>query len=907
MNERPLAAVACCWLFGASVPSLFPGYSQAVALAGAVLLLLGCGMAGRITGRLAFACVMALLLAYGEREWVSRAHRSDLSALWEKGAAPENAEIAGVVASVPDVDGDSVTFKLAADGMKEDSAREAVRIREKVRIRIRLEERKEQTIAAAWKRGDRLTIAGTPERPDDAGNFGAFDYRAYLEREGIRWQWVVQGTAGVRKIDKAVPWHLQPMRLVDELRSDIGKLMDRLYPHGDAGYMKGLVAGITEEVDPALYDAYSRLGLTHILAISGLHVGVVVFVLLRLGALLRLTRERSIDIAMAAMPAYMLITGASPSAVRACLMAMAALALARRNLLKDGLNLLAAAALAMAVWNPAIVENISFQLSFAVTAGLLLWTSAVSDLLSFIRFKSLRSALAVTITAQMVSLPLTLYYFHSVHLLSLPANLVLVPFVSFAVLPLGMASVVLGAAWHPLGIVPALLASVCNRWTFGLVEWLNQAASLSLIWPQPSKLWVGAAYGLIGCTLAAMRRRHVHRAHALDTEFAENETTVPLEAGMTKSGQAAIPMNAFLPHANGGAGAFPPSRVRAWTGRVTLLAMWTGWLLWGYQPTFLDPNGYVQFLDVGQGDGILIRTGQGKHVLVDAGGTVSFRKAGEEWRDRRDPFEIGKDLLVPLLKERGVRKLDALVLTHLDADHIGGAEAVLRHIPVRALIWNGTWKSSPAAERLFRAAESRGIPVYAARLGMRWDIDETASLDVLYPVGPPEADENARDRFGTLDRDGNAIAEEESSALLPELDRQNESSVVVLLTLYGRRFLLTGDVELPGEHGILQRLANEAAIGEQPLNRYSITAPVDVMKAAHHGSKTSSGPAWLAEWQPAEVVISVGRRNVYGHPHPAVVSRIESSGAALFRTDLHGEIRYRIRPSGIMHRQVKRG
>src|SRR5690606_27556084 len=118
----------------------------------------------------------------------------------------------------------------------------------------------------------------------------------------------------LRQTEDAVPPRLLPLRTIDGFRQQIGRLTDQLYPSGDAGYMKGLIVGITEEVDPAQYDRFSRLGLTHVLAISGLHVGVVVFVLLRLGALCRLTRERSIDVAFAAMPLYMAITGASPSA-----------------------------------------------------------------------------------------------------------------------------------------------------------------------------------------------------------------------------------------------------------------------------------------------------------------------------------------------------------------------------------------------------------------------------------------------------------------------------------------------------------------------------------------------------------------------------------------------------------------
>ncbi len=862
MNRRPLVAIACCWLFGVSAPSLF--HAEAVrltAVAGGVLLLAGLTLSKRINGPLAAVCAAALLLAAAERTAADRMNASGLAERWAVSGMPESAVLSGRVASPPDVDGDTAAFEFKADQLHvagASSGHAAAEIRETVMVRVKLREQEEQAVAADWKRGDRLTIEGTPERPGEAGNFGVFDYRSYLERQGIHWQWMIEGTEGVRPEEAAIPWHIVPLRAIDELRSRIGRLMDRLYPHGDAGYMKGLTAGITEEIDPALYDAYSRLGLTHVLAISGLHVAVVVFVLLRLGALFRLTRERSMDLTMAAMPVYMLATGASPSAVRACLMAMIALALARRHMLKDGLHLLAAAAIAMTAWDPATVEDVSFQLSFAVTAGLLLFTSIMGNAMSWVRPKALKDALAVGMTAQAVSIPLTVYYFNGFHLLSLPANLVLVPFISFVILPLGMASAALGAFWLPLGVVPAAMASYGNRLTEGLVEWLNRSESLGLIWPQAGKLWVIAAYWLLGWTMAVLKRRNERRA--LDETMASgDDETMPL----------------------GSESAPPRQRHTMRLGPAALLLLWGGWWVWGYQPAVLDRSGYVQFLDVGQGDAALIRTGEGKHVLVDAGGTVRFRKPGEEWKERRDPYEIGRKLLVPLLKQRGVRALDALVLTHLDADHIGGAAAIVRSVPVRAIVWNGTWKKDSAVESLFKEAAARGIPIYAASSGMQWEIDDSAALSVLYPA-PPEASPPDAGK---------------SAFRLRESAEQNENSIVLLLKMYDRRFLLTGDVEARGETEILSSLSASAAAYAQPI---------DVMKAAHHGSKTSTSPLWLSWWRPLETVISVGRGNWYGHPHPSVAARLEEAGTRLFRTDRDGEVRYRVRPNGTLWRQFKR-
>src|SRR5690606_18872792 len=111
-------------------------------------------------------------------------------------------------------------------------------IRETVLVRVKLQSRDEQAAAMAWRRGDAVRLVGTPERPGDAGNFGAVDYRAYLSRQGIRWQWTLKGAGALRQTEDAVPPRLLPLRTIDGFRQQIGRLTDQLYPSGDAGYMK---------------------------------------------------------------------------------------------------------------------------------------------------------------------------------------------------------------------------------------------------------------------------------------------------------------------------------------------------------------------------------------------------------------------------------------------------------------------------------------------------------------------------------------------------------------------------------------------------------------------------------------------------------------------------------------------
>ncbi|RUS48552.1 ComEC/Rec2 family competence protein [Cohnella sp. AR92] len=900
MSRRPLVAFTACWTFGASTLSLFPERSVVLAVLGALLLLAAYALAVPSAWRVAAACAAAVSLAAGERAWADAGSRSEIARL--AGPYAEDglqAVVRGRLAEPASVDGEVVTFEFKAasivlangeavgerslgskgaaeegtvgrEGRETDQAAEVNRsqpipVREKLLVRVWLEEQEEQSVAASWRRGDEAEISGELKLPADAGNFGGFDYRDYLNGLGIAYTLSAEGAASVRTLPSDPPWRLLPQRWADDWRSGLGRIMDRLYEGTDRGYMKGLVLGIEDDLDPEQYADFSRLGLTHVLAISGLHVGVVVYLLLQLGALLRLPRERAQELAIAALPLYMLLTGASPSAVRACLMAMLALYMARRNRLKDGLHILSAAALAMMALEPRVVENVSFQLSFVVTAGLLLYVPVANDWLGpLIRWKSLRGGLAVSLTATVTSFPISVYYFHQFHLLSLPANLILVPFISFVVMPLGMASLALGGMWYPLGKAAAGIASWCNSLTSLAIDWTEGFNRLQTYWPQQPIGWVISAYALIGATFGLLHRLYTYKKEAsgLIAAMRADAVRLGIPSGPRTDGDT-LPLADIHPHPTAVEGSSASRRYRV---LPLLVILWGLWIVWGMRPAFLDGEARVQFLDVGQGDSILIRSGTGKYGLVDAGGTVQFGRK-EEWRLRRDPYEVGQKTLVPLLKQRGVRSLDWLALSHLDQDHIGGAAAILDAFPVRRLLINGSVKQDETVRKLFKLASDKGIPIFAIHEGMSWSWDRTASLQALYP------------------RQG-------EDAAIPNVKEQNDRSIVLLLTLYGRTFLLPGDLEAQGEEELLASTESAKA--------------VDVLKAGHHGSKSSTTEPWLRAWRPQEAIISAGRNNLYGHPHSVVLERLNSLGIRYFRTDRNGEIQYRMTPKGELSRRTKR-
>jgi competence protein ComEC len=238
-------------------------------------------------------------------------------------------------------------------------------------------------------------------------------------------------------------------------------------------------------------------------------------------------------------------------------------------------------------------------------------------------------------------------------------------------------------------------------------------------------------------------------------------------------------------------------------------------------------------MDVGQGDSLLAVSPGGSTLLIDTGGIPSFGA------DRAPSFDIGEEVVSPYLWSRSMRHIDVVAVTHPDADHAGGLSAVLQNFRPAEL-----WMGAELPEETVALARRLGVVIRRPRAGESFDWDG-ASIDVLAPAG-------------------DAVGE-----------KVNNRSLVLRLA-YGRHsFLLTGDMERGGEYQML----DAARLG-----------PVTVLKVAHHGSKTSTTPEFLEAVRPSIALVSVGRDNNYGHPHPDVMERLEGQPRQILRTDREGLI-----------------
>lgn len=886
--HRPIVMFVICWLVGIYLANAFPiGKAIIIYIAiGAMLPLLL--KVRRLTKGLACLYLFAIGASFLSFVLYDDAQQSELSKYMQhvqnteqrlENSETRDGTARGMIASSPEQDGDSVQFKLKLHTWKQrESQAPAAALEELVLVNLKLSSKQELEVIEHWKYGQETTIHGSLTEPSTATNFGSFDYRAYLRSKHIYWVLKAEGAASVTIEDRSPEWSWMDIpqmgaSKLEEYRQYGADLYRQLFSENESSYLEGLVLGLRSGLDPYIEQSFAQLGLTHVLAISGLHVGVFIGSCLLLLRLCRFTRETSLLIVICLIPLYVLFTGASPSVIRAGMMSMLSLIGLRQGWLRDGLHLLSAALLFMLWWEPYYALDVGFQLSFAVTAGLIVGVSPFQRMMPSRWPRWLSSSIAVTIVAQLVSFPLTIYYFNQVSLLSLLTNFILVPFISLIVLPLASITLILAVISVDIARPIAWLVTLCDQWTFTAVDWLADLEGTLIIWPKLPLWWLLMYYMLLGVLL------HIRSLWEHDRQFkllgGQDQDTVPLEE--------------FIQ--------VPLTRRRPWGWMImapcSLLLLL---LLYGYtagRPTAT----IISFLDVGQGDSTLIQTASGRNILIDGGGTISFIKPGDEWRMRRQPYEVGEDRLVPLLKQRGIRHLDAVILTHGDSDHAGGLRAVLRHISTDRLIMNGTWKSSALLTELYQLALEKQIPIMSWDSSDQWMLDDVTMLHVLSPI--------LRDEAGLPHSTG------ADAHRLTDESHQNDASLVLMLTIHssdaadrkgGFAMMFTGDAGVKEEKAILY--AEEQKLSELSKRAAGIKPGIwpiqlDVMKVGHHGSGTSTGDAWIEHWKPSISTISAGKNNRYGHPDDNVVERLEANGSLIYRTVQDGEIQIMVLESGL--------
>lgn len=563
-----------------------------------------------------------------------------------------------------------------------------------------------------------------------------------------------------------------------------------------------LVLAQRDGLDRDVRDRYARAGLSHLLAISGLHVGLIAGILLLLTAALRLRKPHASALAAAGTVAYVALLGAPDSAARAALQIV--LVLAARAVQRPTRTeaLIAAAALVLLAADPASITRPGFQLSFAGVVGILALRRPILEALaplSRVRVarrsvgRWLADGLATSLAATAATAPIVAWHFGRVAPIGIVANLVAIPLLGAALPALALA-LALGSVWLPAG-----------RFVAGGGELLLDAVD------RTATLAAAVPFG----TVAVLPASAVALTAAVGLGYGASRRLGRVRGAVRGSVWVSV--------------------------TVTVLAL-----------TPLRPTGdrvEIHLIDVGQGDAIGIRSPGGRWVLMDAGLA-------------RNDYDAGSSRVIPYLGARGVRRLEALLISHPDGDHMGGAGAVIRALRPRWAGGPGLVAGKPQYLALLLEARAAGVPWVAVRKGMEVELDGM-TMTFLFP-----------------DRSDLGV------------DDANDASVVLRVAYGEFAVLLTGDAPASVEDRLVRELGRRL--------------DADVLKVGHHGSNTSTTVGLLTATGARTAIISAGRDNRYGHPHHDVLARLRQQGLSVYRTDRHGSIVVRGDPDGRVRIRTER-
>lgn len=688
--------------------------------------------------------------------------------------------------------------------------------------------------------GSRVRISGSFSLYTETTNIGQFDARNYYAARKIYGQ-----------VKKAAIVYTEPPNIIGrgkeclwQLRRHLAETFLEVYGEENGALLAAMLLGERTFLSEETQSLYKAAGTLHVIAVSGLHISLLGLGLYRLLRRIFDVQAPAAVISVLCMAAYVFLVGNPPSAVRAFIMfAMGLLAGYWKRTLDTPTALSLSAAIIL-MGNPFYIGQSSFLLSFLAILAIAVFQPALKECLALINpyhfplsrlldsrrawrlrhldpqkvtggchelLKKAGNGLQSSFSVWIVTLPVQLFFFSEVSLFGIFFNLLIIPLMG-VILLLGIAGLFLKEIFH---LFTFLTGSALTDWEITVISICRYAEGiffaiikaggsladrLSFAMWTPGKPVYGKMLLAFGLLLL----------FCLLGNLSENGRTIPEK--------------------------FWKYRLGILLGVILLLA--------GYPAHNLQ----ITFLDVGQGDGICMELPDGRVYLMDGGSS--------------DVSKVGNYRLVPFLKAKGIRKIDAVFLSHGDADHINGIAELLeeKQMSIDCICLPAGAEQEEFVE-IRDLARARNISVRTIQAGDFWE-NNGAKFWCLNP-----ADVTAS---------GNA------------------ASMVLYMEYQDFSMLLTGDLEGEGEKSVAALLRSNAITG------------ISVLKVAHHGSKNSTKEEFLRQCSPAVAVISCGEHNTYGHPHKETLERLNDMGTAVYRTDCSGAVQITVSGSHMKVTEYRR-
>jgi len=584
--------------------------------------------------------------------------------------------------------------------------------------------------------GDYIYVYGVFKKPKENGNFNLFNYKRYLLSNKINYVVTASKITVIKKNDN----------VFYTLKNNLLRKIENT--NKSKGYILAFLYADKSLIEKDVYTKYQKIGVSHLFAVSGMHVSLISIVLLKL--LNRIKERKRYIIVSIFLSIYLFLTNFTISMVRATFQFILFFINKSFKLNIDNSNLVLLLFSILVIINPYNIYNIGFLFSFIISFTLIRCSKLIKG--KFI-IKSLKTSLISFFS----SMPVLINNFFEVNFLGIILNIIYIPFVSYILFPLSLFTVLFPSLDNILYMFISYFEKITDF--FSNIKFL----SFSIC---KMNIFLIIMYYIIFIYILKRKKSLVYKIII------------------------AIISLIFLIN----------------NGRIV--------------------NSEVSILDVGQGDSSLIRL-KNKNILIDTGGNINY--------------DISKNILIPYFKSVGIKKIDYLVLTHGDYDHMGEAINLVENFKVEKVIFNcGSYND--LENELIEVLDKKKIKYYSCIKELNIDNNKLHFLQTK------------------------------------EYDNENENSNVIYTELNGYKFMFMGDAGVGKEKDILEK--------------YNVSK-IDVLKIGHHGSKTSSDKNFIDEMNPKYSVISVGKNNRYGHPNKEVLNNLDNS--KIYRTDQDGSIMFKIK------------
>lgn len=640
--------------------------------------------------------------------------------------------------------------------------------------------------------GKWVSVKGSVELPSARRNPGLFDYQLYLKTKGVR---VIVKTDSSNVIVNNENCAILPS-MIARLKYGFTDRLQMVMSPEAFGMMVGMLFGDRSFISDDTYEAFQKNGVAHILSVSGIHVAIVY---LYIGKLLGNRKTKAFyGLAAALLIFYAALSEFSPSVVRAVVMIAIHMFSKVSYRRYDFISCTAGSAMAMLICNPFYLFNTGFQLSYMAVfclSAVIPWANRKIDSMEekgihALWVEGLRWS-APLMVIQMGMAPLTAYLFNYFSIVSFFINTPII-LISGFIIPLGIGLIPLSF----LGGIPFGVGAQAAELLTNAMIWLNDLFFLpgvgffNLVSPSIYMLVIFYVFFFF-LTSEFLRILYQRRKH----------------------------------------------QEIAWI--CILLVFLSG------VSSYAADSGYEEeglvFLDVGQGDCLIIRTPEGKTIMIDGGGSLNYN--------------VGEKTLLPYLLKSGVDSVDLAIVTHLHDDHYLGIKELAENFEIKKF---GTYEANRLREKeiMVDTGLDKSEMLYLVE-GDRIKIEKDIWIDVLYP---------------------RECEEKEYEELIQEEKDENLSSLFLKVNYKGLTVLMTGDLGVDGENQIMSFYQERPEVLE-----------ADILKVGHHGSRYSTGDLFLAAVSPKIAVFQVGKNN-FGHPHPTIIEKCKKKGIIIYRNDLNGAI-----------------